>query len=104
MGVKILEYKAVSGNDTEGHAMGVSLTGADAGEIERARDHAGRPVRVRPHRVTDVYYLARIKVTDTVHGDLDGCRYRYRQGTTEYHQDLPCVTRIRLGTPLRLRD
>ncbi|MFE1884958.1 hypothetical protein [Streptomyces diastatochromogenes] len=103
-GVKVLEYKAVSGNDTEGHAMGVSLTGADAGEIERARDRAGRPVRVKAHRVSDVYYLARVRVTGTVHGNLDDCRFRYRQGSTEYSQDLPCLTRIRLGAPLKLRD
>ncbi|MEU4047006.1 hypothetical protein ACK389_30365 [Streptomyces antibioticus] len=100
-GLRIIGYRAVSARDTDGHAMGVASAGTDqVHDLEHARDHADRPVRVEADSVSDVYYLARLKVTGPVGADLTGCRYRYRQGDTEYRQDLPCVTRIRLGEPL----
>jgi hypothetical protein len=102
-GLSVLEYKAVSEKDTDGHAMGVSLVGDRATrEMDDARDHAGRPITVRPNTAADVYYLARVKVTAPVRGDLTGCRYRYRQGGAEHRQNLRCVTRIRLGTALEI--
>ncbi|MFE9767166.1 hypothetical protein ACFYPC_22025 [Streptomyces sp. NPDC005808] len=101
-GLEVLEYKAVSEKDTDGHAMGVGLAGeGGTGEMDHARDHAGRPIAVKPNSAADIYYLARVKVTAPVRGDLTGCRYRYRQGTVEYRQDLRCVTQIRLGEPLK---
>ncbi|MEV8539582.1 hypothetical protein [Streptomyces sp. NPDC051572] len=101
-GLRVLEYKAVSEKDTDGHAMGVSLVGGRAtGEMDHAPDHTGRPITVGPHTAADIYYLARVKVTAPVRGDLTGCRYRYRQGGAEHRQDLRCVTRIRLGEALK---
>ncbi|SMF80043.1 hypothetical protein [Streptomyces sp. Amel2xC10] len=100
-GLRIIGYRAVSARDTDGHAMGVAPAGTDqVHDLEHARDHADRPVRVESDSVSDVYYLARLRVTGPVRADLTGCRYRYRQGGAEYRQDLPCVTRIRLGEPL----
>jgi hypothetical protein len=101
-GLTVLEYRVVSEKDTDGHAMGVSLAGErGTGEMDHARDHAGHPIAVKPNSAADVYYLARVKVTAGIRGDLTGCRYQYRQGTVDYRQDLRCVTQIRLGKSLK---
>ncbi|MFJ9243086.1 hypothetical protein [Streptomyces sp. NPDC101776] len=48
-GLRVLEYKAVSEKDTDGHAMGVSLVGDRAtAEMDHARNHAGRSITVKP--------------------------------------------------------
>ncbi|AZP22785.1 hypothetical protein EJC51_46135 [Streptomyces aquilus] len=100
-GLRIVGYRAVSAQDTDGHAMGVAPAGTpQVHDLEHAPDHAGSPIQVKASATSDVYYLARLKVTGQVGGDLTGCRYWYRQGTTDYRQDLPCVTRISLGEPL----
>lgn len=100
-GVRILEYRAVSGNDTDGHLVGAARIGAEGGQLERARNYAGHPIVVKPHHVSDIYYMARIKVTGPIHGELATCRFRYRQGSDTYRQDLRCVTEIKVGTPPR---
>ncbi|MFJ3641014.1 hypothetical protein ACIPRD_14805 [Streptomyces sp. NPDC090108] len=100
-GIRIMEYRADSGSDTDGHPVGVSLIKADGDDLAEAPDHAGHPVPIRAHHMTDIYYLARVKVTGPIRGAFTKCRYRYRQGSTTYQQDLPCQTDIRLGTPLR---
>ncbi|MEU9455042.1 hypothetical protein [Streptomyces sp. NPDC048277] len=98
-GVRILGYRAVSAHDTEGQLMGVALIGAEKGILERSHNYAGQPVVVKPHQRSDVYYLARIKVTGPVHGKLTTCRFRYRQGARTFRQDLRCVNEIKIGTP-----
>ncbi|QIJ62811.1 hypothetical protein [Streptomyces sp. JB150] len=104
-GLEYLGCRAVSAEDTGGHALVISI-GVRNGMPGPAklRDHAGRPVRVPAREVSDVFYAARVKVTGPVRGDLTGCRYRYRQGGEEFRQDVDCVTRIRLGPPLEARD
>lgn len=100
-GIRILEYRVFSGKDTEGHPLGVALFGEYEGQFERARNYAGHPMVVRPHHASVMYYMARIKVTGPIHGTLATCRFRYRQGSDTYRQDLDCVTEIKIGTPLK---
>lgn len=104
-GLEILEYRAVSAEDTDGHPMIVPTGGRNGmPDLAKIRDYAGRPVRVPAREVSDIFYAARVRVTGPVRGDLTGCRYWYRQGNKKFRQDLGCVTRIRLGKPLKVRD
>ncbi|MEU6375502.1 hypothetical protein [Streptomyces sp. NPDC046909] len=72
--------------------------------IAKFHDYTGQRVEVKPHSEADVYHLARFRVTGKVTEDLSGCRFRCRQGKTDYQQDLRCVAEIRLGPPLKIKD
>ncbi|AGS66962.1 hypothetical protein B446_00610 [Streptomyces collinus Tu 365] len=103
-GLKVVEYRAVSAKDTEGHALIIS-TGGKHGmpDLAKLHDYAGQPIEVKSKTESDFYYSARVRVTGRVHENLTGCRFWYRQGSTKYHQDLGCTTEIRLGPHSRSR-
>lgn len=95
-GLRITTYRVVS--DGAGpHPIGVIPVGVTD---DNALRHKGSSFRVPAHTLSHLYYEARIKVTGTVHGDLTNCRYEYRQGSTTYHEDIGCDTRIHLGKPV----
>ncbi|MBW8796460.1 MAG: hypothetical protein JF597_23550 [Streptomyces sp.] len=97
-GLHITGYR-INSSGGGGHPLGPIRVG-DAEAVDRAGAHKGSSIPVKAHDTSDLYYEARVKVTGTVRGDLTTCRYTYRQGSTTYHQDLRCDTRIRLGKPL----
>ncbi|MEU9451584.1 hypothetical protein [Streptomyces sp. NPDC048277] len=97
-GLRITGYR-IAGAGAGGHPIGASPVGA-TDDVGRAGARKGDRIRIKAHGLSDLYYEARVKVTGPVHGDLTTCRYEYRQGSTTYHQDLGCDTRIRLGKPL----
>ncbi|MEV5958623.1 hypothetical protein AB0M11_33600 [Streptomyces sp. NPDC051987] len=94
-GLRITGYRVVS--DGAGpHPIGVIPVGVTD---DHALARRGSAIPVKAHTLSHLYYEARVKVTGAVHGDLTTCRYTYRQGSTTYHQDIGCDTRIRLGRP-----
>ncbi|MFF4897914.1 hypothetical protein [Streptomyces sp. NPDC001068] len=97
-GVRILGYRAVSAEYAGGYLLGFAHVGAEDSVLERAHDYAGDPIPVEPHQRSDVYYLARLRVTGPIHGKLTTCRFRYRQGSNVYRQDLRCLNELKIGT------
>nr|BBJ47691.1 hypothetical protein SAVMC3_03200 [Streptomyces avermitilis] len=71
------------------------------GDLFKARNYAGHPMTVKAKTGSHVYYVARVKVTGPIHDNLSGCSYWYRQGSTEFQQQLDCSTIVRLGKPLK---
>ncbi|MFI9810419.1 hypothetical protein ACIHEJ_40175 [Streptomyces sp. NPDC052301] len=69
-------------------------------DLFKVRNYAGHPVTVKAKTGSHVYYVARIKVTGPIHGNLSGCRFWYTEKSTEYRQQLDCSTIVRLGKPL----
>ncbi|MFD5538132.1 hypothetical protein ACFWIJ_09845 [Streptomyces sp. NPDC127079] len=95
-GLRITGYRVVS--DGSGpHPMGVTPVGVTD---DHALVHQGGSIPVAAHTSSHLYYEARIKVMGAVRGDLTTCRFTYRQGSSTYHQDIGCDTRIRLGKAL----
>ncbi|MFD8816860.1 hypothetical protein ACFV23_36585 [Streptomyces sp. NPDC059627] len=94
-GLRVTGYRVVSAG-AGGHAIGVIPVGVTD---DNALHHKGSSFQVKAHGSSDLYYEARVRVTGAVHGDLTTCRYEYRQGSTTYHEDIGCDTRIRLGKP-----
>lgn len=101
-GIKVIEYRAFSGEDTDGNVLFARADGkGSVADLSKVRDHAGDRVTVKAKSGSHVYYVARIKVTGPIHGSLSGCRFWYTQGTTDYQQQLDCSTIVRLGPPLK---
>ncbi|MEV3973462.1 hypothetical protein AB0K68_35900 [Streptomyces sp. NPDC050698] len=105
-GLEIVGYKALSHEDTEGHPLSASPVGGSPGipDLTTLPDHSNRPSVVPAHEAGDVFWAARVRVTGKITGDLTGCRYYYRQGKEQYRQELACVSKIRLGPPLKIED
>jgi hypothetical protein len=100
-GVKVIEYRAVHGNETDGSVMFAHTGGkGSTPDLSKIRNHAGRPFTVRAKSGGDIYYVARVKVTGPVNGTLKDCRFWYRQGSRQYRQQVDCSTIIRLGSPI----
>ncbi|MGW3989252.1 hypothetical protein [Streptomyces sp. NPDC004830] len=53
---------------------------------------------------SDIYHVARVKVTGPITGTLKDCRFWYQQGSQQYQQQLHCSTIIRLGPPIKYED
>ncbi|MER6345109.1 hypothetical protein ACWC10_05955 [Streptomyces sp. NPDC001595] len=105
-GLRIVGYKALSHEDTGGHPLSAAPVGGSPGipDLTTLPDHSDRPSLIPAHEPGEVFWAARVRVTGKVTGDLTGCRYYYRQGDAEYRQELACVSRIRLGPPLKIED
>ncbi|GHD36384.1 hypothetical protein GCM10010335_32410 [Streptomyces galbus] len=98
-GLEIIGYKAISHEDTDGHPLSASPIEGSPGlpNLTKLPDHSSRPSRVPAHEPGDIFWAARVRVTGKITGDLTGCRYYYRQGSTQFLQELSCVSKLRLG-------
>ncbi|MEU3447122.1 hypothetical protein AB0H29_07820 [Streptomyces thermolilacinus] len=69
----------------------------------RLENHIGQPVEVRPRQSSGIYYLARLRITGPVDGNVRGCTYEYQQGSRLYTQTLDCEAEIRTAAEQRRR-
>jgi hypothetical protein len=95
-GIKVLKYGAYSKVDTEGIPLLVR-EGGDAPDFSRLTNHIGKPVRVAPRAESDVFYLAKLKITSPPQGSTRQCRFDYRQGGQAYTQTLDCEVELKTG-------
>ncbi|QYX78713.1 hypothetical protein [Streptomyces akebiae] len=89
-GIKVLQYGAYSLEDTEGLALLVKEGEELTPPFAALRDHSDKPVKVAPHASSDIYYLARLKITSLPDQGARYCRFVYRQGGREFTQTLDC--------------
>jgi hypothetical protein len=99
-GLKILEYRVFSAEETDGFPTTISAHGKNGmPDLAKVHNYAGQPITLKPRADPEKYFAAYVRVTGPVHGALSKCRYWYRQGGTEYQQDLRCHVDIRLDRP-----
>ncbi|MFE7277254.1 hypothetical protein [Streptomyces sp. NPDC057623] len=104
-GLKVIEYRALNGNQTDGNILFARTDGKGGmPDLFKARNYAGHPVKVKAKSGSDIYYVARVKVTGPPQGALKGCRFWYRQGSQQYQQQLDCSTIVRLGPPIKYEN
>ena len=58
------------------------------------RDHSDKPVKIAPHTSSDIYYLARLKITSLPSKSARYCKFEYRQGGREFTQTLDCEVEL----------
>ncbi len=99
-GIRVLRYGAYSLEDTEGLAL-LAKEGDDwTPRFAALRDHSGKPLKVAPHASSDIYYLARLKITSLPSRSARYCEFAYRQGGRAYTQTLDCEVEL-TGKPAR---
>ncbi|MDX3641976.1 hypothetical protein [Streptomyces sp. MB09-02B] len=93
-GMKVLKYGAYNLEDTEGLALltkeGSNLTP----KFETLRDYSTETVEVAPRTSSDIYYLARLKITSLPSESARYCRFDYRQDGREFTQTLDCEVEL----------
>ncbi|WP_216589800.1 hypothetical protein [Streptomyces brasiliscabiei] len=93
-GMKVLKYGAYSLEDTEGLALLVTEGEKLTPRFAELRDYSDKPVRVAPHQSSDIYYLARLKITGLPSQSARYCKFDYRQGGREFTQTLDCEVEL----------
>lgn len=93
-GMEVLQYGAYSLEETEGLALLVKEGEKWTPRFAALHDHSGKPVKVAPHTSSDIYYLARLKITALPDQGARHCRFVYRQGGREFAQTLDCEVRL----------
>ncbi|MGW5472530.1 hypothetical protein [Streptomyces chartreusis] len=100
-------YPAAGGGRRSGCATGIDILFARADgkggmpDLLKARNYAEHPVEVKAKSGSDIYFVARVKVTGPIEGALKGCHFWYRQGSQQYQQQMECSTIVSLGPPLK---
>jgi hypothetical protein len=93
-GIKVLKYGAYSLEDTEGLALLVKEGSKLTPRFETLRDYSTEPIKVAPRTSSDIYYLAKLKVTSLPNESARYCRFDYRQGGREFTQTLDCEVEL----------
>jgi hypothetical protein len=93
-GLKVLKYGAYSLDDTEGLALLAKEGDKFSPPFEQLRDYSDKPVKVAAHASSDVYYLARLRITSLPKGNARYCKFEYRQGDREFTQTLDCEVQL----------
>ncbi|MBE4734915.1 MULTISPECIES: hypothetical protein [Streptomyces] len=93
-GMKVLGYGAYSLEDTEGLALLAKEGEELAPRFAALRDHSDKPVKVAPHASSDIYYLARLKITSLPSRSARYCEFDYRQSGRAYTQTLDCEVEL----------
>ncbi|GAA3799549.1 hypothetical protein ACFS5L_25140 [Streptomyces phyllanthi] len=93
-GIKVLRYGAYSLDDTEGLALLTEEGDKYTPAFGRLKDHAKEGVKVAAHSSSDIYYLARLKITGEPTRSVRYCKFDYRQGGRELTQTLDCEVEL----------
>ncbi len=94
-GLEVTGYGAFKINDTGGVYFLSNAADSASPRFQELRNYIDQPVEVQPNQASKIYYLARLRVTDRVHGNVRDCRYEYEQGSRRYTQTLSCEAEIR---------
>ncbi|MFF8287787.1 hypothetical protein ACF068_00965 [Streptomyces sp. NPDC016309] len=95
-GVEIDRYGAYSLDDTDGIPLLVKEGDPHSPRFRELRDHSPRGFTVQAKTVSEVVYMAQLRITGPVRRDATSCRYDYRQGDWRFSQTLRCSFALRL--------
>ncbi|MFF4054106.1 hypothetical protein ACFYZ5_46985 [Streptomyces chartreusis] len=67
--LKVIEYRAVNGNETDGNILFARVDGKGGmPDLLKDRNYAEHPVKVKAKSGSDMYYVARVQVTGPIKG------------------------------------
>lgn len=96
-GLKAVGYAAYDVNDTDGLPL-LALDGeSDTPDFDHLKDYAESPVKVRPKKQSDIFFVAKIRITAPPQNNIERCRFQYRQGDQEFTQTLDCEMELKVG-------
>ncbi|CAL9513355.1 hypothetical protein [Streptomyces sp. enrichment culture] len=100
-GLEVSGYGAFEIDETGGVYFLSNAADPSNPRFAELKNHINRPVEVRPNQASEIYYLARLRVTGPVEDNVRGCRYEYERGSRLYTQTLDCEAEIRTAAQQR---
>ncbi|MFF9020479.1 hypothetical protein [Streptomyces eurythermus] len=95
-GIRVLEYGAYDLNDTGGLPILAKEGGPYTPEFAKLKNYAKRPVEVAARKESNVFYLAKMKITAPPKDTARECRFAYEQGGRAYTQTLDCELELKV--------
>ncbi|MFF4908988.1 hypothetical protein ACFY2T_29430 [Streptomyces sp. NPDC001260] len=89
-GAKVIGYPVYSVNDTDGYILDSQDALKDPRDMTKMPNYAGKPITVKPHKRSDFYAMAAVKVTGRITHHLRTCQITYTQKGKKYRQALRC--------------
>ncbi|MFF9127745.1 hypothetical protein ACF09J_31540 [Streptomyces sp. NPDC014889] len=96
-GIKVLEYGAYDLNDTEGLPLLAKEGESYTPEFAKLKNYAAKPVKVPAGKGSDIFYLAKMKITAPPKEIARKCRFEYEQGGRAYVQTLDCELELKVA-------
>lgn len=96
-GIQVLEYRAYNRSDSEGLPLLVEQGDRFAPDFNGMKNYAKAPVRVAAGTESEIYYIAKIKITAPPSSSARYCRFSYRQNGQAYAQTLDCEVELTAG-------
>ncbi|GLF95166.1 hypothetical protein [Streptomyces yaizuensis] len=93
-GLKLISYSAYDLDDTQGLPMLAKEGGAHTPAFAKLKNYANEPVTVAAGKESDIFYLAKLKITAPPEESARWCRFDYRQGGVKYTQTLDCEVEL----------
>ncbi|SHH95310.1 hypothetical protein SAMN05444521_2812 [Streptomyces sp. 3214.6] len=95
-GVKVLGYGAYRLADTGGLPL-MAVDGAPGTpEYRKLKDHSKSGFKVKARALSEVFYVAHLKVTGPIRKNPTNCSFEYTQSDQRYVQTLGCEFELRL--------
>lgn len=89
-GARVIGYPVYSVNDTDGYILDSQDALKDPRDMTKMPNYAGKPITVKPHKKSDFYAMAAVKVTGRIQHHLGACQITYSQKGEKYRQTLRC--------------
>ena len=96
-GITVIEYGAYDLNDTEGLPVLAKEGGPYTPKFTKLKNYATNPVKVPAGKESNIFYLAKMKITATPKGTARDCRFEYEQSGQAYTQTLDCELHLKVS-------
>jgi hypothetical protein len=95
-GIEVIGYGAYNLEDTQGLPLIVPEGYPYTPKYREFKDYSKEGFTVKSKKVSDVFYVAHLRVTGKIQRDVSECKFEYRQGEVVYTQTLRCGLELRL--------
>ncbi|MEV6805332.1 hypothetical protein [Streptomyces sp. NPDC051129] len=96
-GIRVLEYGAYDLNDTEGLPLLAKEGEPYTPKFAKLKNYATQPVRVAAGKESNIFYLAKMKITAPPKETARECRFAYEQSGQTYTQTLDCELELKVS-------
>ncbi|MFJ4514523.1 hypothetical protein [Streptomyces sp. NPDC088816] len=96
-GTKVLGYGAYDLNDTEGLPLPAKEGETYTPDFAQLKNYATKPLKVPAGKGSDIFHLAKMRITAPPKETVRECRFEYEQGGRTYVQTLDCELELKVA-------
>ncbi|MEU0353857.1 hypothetical protein [Streptomyces cyaneofuscatus] len=93
-GIEVLGYGAYHLEDTGGLPLLAKEGGEYTPDFGKLKNYAPEPLKVEAEKSSDIFYLAKLKITAPPKESARWCRFDYRQAGQAYTQTMDCEVEL----------